>query len=81
MAKIEFRPLTNDEAQSGTHFCGRCETWQKRGELHHCVPTERWKATKAAMWAKNPMPPPRARQAPEIPGVDVAEQAIEQADE
>jgi hypothetical protein len=55
---IEFRPLTKEEAQSPVHFCGRCETWQKRGELHPCKPTERWKAAKAAMWAKNPMPPP-----------------------
>jgi hypothetical protein len=64
---IEFRPLTREEAQSGTHFCGRCETWQKRFELHQCAPTERWKAAKAAMWAKNPMPPPHAKQAPETP--------------
>ena len=56
---IKYRSLTKEEQQSGTHFCGRCETWQKRFELHHCTPTERWKAAKAAMWAQNPMPPPR----------------------
>ena len=56
---IKYRSLTKEEQQSGTHFCGRCESWQKRFELHHCTPTERWKAAKAAMWAQNPMPPPR----------------------
>ena len=53
---IKFRPLTKEEAQSGTHFCGRCETEQKRFNLHHCIPTERWKAAKAAMWAKDRKP-------------------------
>jgi hypothetical protein len=55
---IKFRPLTNDEAQSGTHFCGRCETWQRRFELHQCTPTKRWREAKAAMHAANPLPPP-----------------------
>jgi hypothetical protein len=47
--KIEYRNLTKEEAQASTHFCGRCESWQKRFELHNCVPTDRWKAAKAAM--------------------------------
>ena len=67
---IKFRPLTEDEVQSAEHFCGRCETWQRRFELHPCTPTERWKAAKAAMWAANPMPPPIAKQAPETPVAD-----------
>jgi hypothetical protein len=46
---IEYRALTREEAQASTHFCGRCETRQKRIELHHCVATDRWKAAKAAM--------------------------------
>jgi hypothetical protein len=45
---IEFRPLTKAEEQRQDHFCRRCETWQKRFEIHHCVATERWKAAKAA---------------------------------
>ena len=57
--RVEFRPLTKDEKQSAVHFCGRCDTWQKRFELHHCTPTERWKAAKAAMRV--------ARQEPETP--------------
>jgi hypothetical protein len=50
---IEYRALTDEEKRSATHFCNRCETVQKRGELHHCIPTERWKAAKAAYWAAN----------------------------
>lgn len=48
---IEFRPLTDEERRSPTHLCARCGTEQKRFELHHCVPTARWLAEKAAMRA------------------------------
>jgi hypothetical protein len=44
---IAFRSLTKEERQSPRHFCRRCETWQKRFELHHCVASGRWKAAKA----------------------------------
>jgi hypothetical protein len=44
---VEFRPLTEEEAQSATHFCNRCGTPQKRFEIHACMPTARWKAAKA----------------------------------
>jgi hypothetical protein len=47
---IECQPLT--ETQSPRHFCKRCETWQKRGELHHCLATEAWEAMKADWWAE-----------------------------
>jgi hypothetical protein len=49
---IRFEPLTKAEKRSPTHFCQRCETEQPRGELHHCIATERWKAAKAAWWAE-----------------------------
>jgi hypothetical protein len=45
---IDYRPLTAEERGSPTHFCNRCETVQKRSEIHHCVATERWKRAKAA---------------------------------
>jgi hypothetical protein len=77
---IEFRPLTKEEVQSGTHFCGRCETLQKRFELHHCTPTDRWKAAKAATYAKNPLPPPHAKPAPETP-VDRADSVDSEPDD
>ena len=78
---IEFRPLTKDEAQSATHFCGRCDTFQKRFALHHCTPTEAWKAAKAAMLAKNPMPPPYTKQTLETPVADEPERRSEGGDE
>jgi hypothetical protein len=52
---IEYRPLTAEERMSPTHFCNRCETTQKRFEIHHCVATERWKAAKTAMAATREM--------------------------
>ncbi len=70
---IKFRPLTKDEVQSADHFCGRCETRQRRFELHPCTPTERWKAAKAAMRAKNPMPPAALNK----PDVQVEQEAEE----
>jgi hypothetical protein len=35
-----------------THICPRCEFEQPRGELHHCVATDAWKAKKALWWAQ-----------------------------
>lgn len=52
IGRIEYRPLTDDEKQSPRHFCNRCESWQKRFEIHHCVATERWKAAKASWGAE-----------------------------
>ena len=40
---IEFRALISDERRIRIHFCQRCETEQKRGELHECRPTAGWK--------------------------------------
>jgi hypothetical protein len=48
---IEFREFTKDENRSMTHFCARCETGQKRFELHQCTPAPRWIAAKALMRA------------------------------
>jgi hypothetical protein len=84
LARIEFRELTSEEKSSGTHLCGRCETLQKRGELHHCIPTERWNAAKAAMRAQNPMPAPSSRQplqATETPAETPSEEDETEADE
>jgi hypothetical protein len=70
--RIAYRELSKEERQSPTHFCERCETWQKRGELHRCTPTPRWKALKAAMHAKTPLPPPCITKAAETPVPDLA---------
>jgi hypothetical protein len=53
---IEYRELTDEEKRSPRHFCGRCETWQKRYEIHHCVATEHWKAAKAVGIEPAPKP-------------------------
>jgi hypothetical protein len=36
-----------DDLHSGMHFCIRCETWQKRGVIHHCEATARYLKAKA----------------------------------
>jgi hypothetical protein len=63
---LGYRALTDEEKRSATHFCNRCETVQKRGELHHCVATERWKAAKAAYWAANGALKPAANKAADV---------------
>lgn len=53
---IEFRELTRDENRSMTHFCARCNSEQKRFELHHCTPAPRWIMARAAMRANGHVP-------------------------
>ena len=36
-----------DDPHSGMHLCIRCETWQKRGSIHHCEATARYLKAKA----------------------------------
>jgi hypothetical protein len=43
---IEYRELTKEESARRVHFCGRCEQFQPRVELHECNATKRWKLAK-----------------------------------